>query len=188
MFICSPHFHVRGTTFRCSAMLFTHTITSAPTTMHLMHMTRRSASADVFVLYSYGILLNEIFTRAVPYIETNISDQLAIIKKVLSDNIRPRISPNCPKPVSDLIRRCWDKNPAARPEFREVDLSPSLWCTKACTHLCWCSSSCMHRSTTIISMTYPYMMDAKVHHTFAMLGHLKCFFLHIQRTETQHRI
>jgi len=73
-------------------------------------------SVDV---YSYGILLYEIFHCSCPYAELGL-DQMAIGRKVLQHNIRPNLTRVCPPAVQAVIKKCWDKNPAARPTFKQI--------------------------------------------------------------------
>ncbi|EKX44625.1 hypothetical protein GUITHDRAFT_71999 [Guillardia theta CCMP2712] len=73
-------------------------------------------TVDVF---SYAILLWELFHCSTPYMETRL-DQMGICKNVFHRHIRPPISPSCPPGISALIQRCWDNNPSARPTFSQV--------------------------------------------------------------------
>jgi len=72
-------------------------------------------------VYSYGILLHEIFYCTCPYMETGL-DQMSLGRRVLQQNIRPDLRRrSCPSQVQDVIKKCWDKNPAARPSFKQVN-------------------------------------------------------------------
>jgi Ca2+-binding EF-hand superfamily protein len=70
-------------------------------------------------VYSYGILLWEIFHCNIPYAETGM-DQMQIADAVLNSNIRPSVSRSCPQPVQGIIMQCWAKSPDQRPSFSEV--------------------------------------------------------------------
>eukprot|EP00290_Baffinella_frigidus_P029703 CAMPEP_0180233240 /NCGR_PEP_ID=MMETSP0987-20121128/27965_1 /TAXON_ID=697907 /ORGANISM="non described non described, Strain CCMP2293" /LENGTH=702 /DNA_ID=CAMNT_0022199035 /DNA_START=35 /DNA_END=2143 /DNA_ORIENTATION=- len=70
-------------------------------------------------VYSYGILLYEIFYCCCPYMETGL-DQMTLGRKVLQQNIRPPLGRACPPAVQAVIAKCWDRNPAARPTFNQV--------------------------------------------------------------------
>jgi tRNA A-37 threonylcarbamoyl transferase component Bud32 len=86
-------------------------------------------SADI---YSYGMLLWEIFTQQRPY--TAWKDKKQIEKDVLAGQ-REKIPDIVVPPLADLIRRCWQPDPQKRPAlseivkilkdyFSEVNLSP----------------------------------------------------------------
>ena len=73
-----------------------------------------SFSADV---YSYGIMLWEVFARAKPYADlTPIQAAYGVAKK----NLRPTIPESVSPAMSHLMTRCWAKNPAQRPTFAEI--------------------------------------------------------------------
>jgi serine/threonine protein kinase len=64
--------------------------------------------------YSFGIIMNEIVSRQVPYEGMNAA-QISIA--VLNKGIRPPIPANCPSQFSALIQSCWDQDPENRPPF-----------------------------------------------------------------------
>mmetsp|Transcript_53909 Transcript_53909/g.109921 ORF Transcript_53909/g.109921 Transcript_53909/m.109921 type:complete len:705 (-) Transcript_53909:236-2350(-) len=71
-------------------------------------------------IFSYGVLLWEIFHCTCPYADTGL-DQMLIAKKVLKDDIRPSLSPRVAPDVRNLICHCWDKSPQKRPQtFTQV--------------------------------------------------------------------
>jgi len=70
--------------------------------------------ADVF---SYAIVLWELLTRQCPFAElTPIQTAMG----VLNHGLRPPMPDWPPARFQALVRRCWDTNPAARPDFLEV--------------------------------------------------------------------
>jgi len=71
-------------------------------------------------VYSFGILLWEVFHCRTPYAETRL-DQMGICRHVYGKNIRPKFSSSCPQPVQSLCVKCWDKDPNLRPSFDDVD-------------------------------------------------------------------
>jgi len=70
-------------------------------------------------MYSYGVLLWELFHCTTPYVETRL-DQMGICKSVYRSNIRPKFGRSCPPSVQGLVGKCWDKHPSARPAFKEI--------------------------------------------------------------------
>ena len=72
-----------------------------------------NSSSDV---YSYGILLWEIYTSTIPF-DVGIKK---IMELVGQDNLRPEITEGFNKELSYLIRECWDINPNTRPSFKSI--------------------------------------------------------------------
>ena len=71
-------------------------------------------------IYSYGVLVWEIFTARVPYAETGL-DQMQIASQVLKNGIRPRMSSRTPAKTAEFIKMLWQRDPAKRLQsFKEV--------------------------------------------------------------------
>mmetsp|Transcript_2202 Transcript_2202/g.5081 ORF Transcript_2202/g.5081 Transcript_2202/m.5081 type:complete len:470 (+) Transcript_2202:1198-2607(+) len=70
-------------------------------------------------VYSYGILLWELFHCQTPYAETRL-DQMGICKHVYNNNIRPKMGRSCPPSIQQIAIACWDKKPTMRPTFKAV--------------------------------------------------------------------
>ncbi|GAB2251634.1 hypothetical protein Droror1_Dr00004481 [Drosera rotundifolia] len=68
-------------------------------------------------VYSFGIVLWEILTALIPFADLT-PEQAAFA--VCQKNARPPLPPNCPRTLSDLIKRCWAANPERRPHFDEI--------------------------------------------------------------------
>mmetsp|Transcript_16270 Transcript_16270/g.63424 ORF Transcript_16270/g.63424 Transcript_16270/m.63424 type:complete len:579 (+) Transcript_16270:111-1847(+) len=71
--------------------------------------------ADV---YSFGIVLWEILTRAEPFQEFETFEQFR--HAVCLEHARPQIPENCPSRLRTLIECCWLPNPERRPSFPEI--------------------------------------------------------------------
>ena len=73
-------------------------------------------------IYSYAILLWEIFHSSVPYMETRL-DQTTIAQMVADTrhNFRPKINPGvCPEQIQAILLHCWHNDPTARPSFPKI--------------------------------------------------------------------
>ncbi|XP_062519182.1 probable serine/threonine-protein kinase drkC [Corticium candelabrum] len=68
-------------------------------------------------VYSFGIVLWEIWTRQLPY------DQYRFVHQVTDAvvaNERPVIPQDCPQPLAVIIKDCWSPRPSHRPSFGQV--------------------------------------------------------------------
>mmetsp|Transcript_27571 Transcript_27571/g.67051 ORF Transcript_27571/g.67051 Transcript_27571/m.67051 type:complete len:782 (-) Transcript_27571:253-2598(-) len=70
-------------------------------------------------VYSYGIVLWELYTRKIPYKSLGIPAKY-LVKKVAVEFLRPRIPSHCPQLYSDLMQQCWTTNPKQRPSFSQI--------------------------------------------------------------------
>jgi len=70
-------------------------------------------------VYSYGIVLWELYTRKIPYKLLGIPAKY-LVKKVAVDFLRPKIPSSCPEIYAKLMQTCWQQNPTHRPTFKDV--------------------------------------------------------------------
>lgn len=70
-------------------------------------------------VYSFGIIMWELLTRAEPY--SDLDSHVAVAVGVAFRGLRPPVAADCGHPeYVALMRRCWDKDPDVRPNFTEV--------------------------------------------------------------------
>lgn len=68
-------------------------------------------------VYSWGIILWEVLSRRKPFNESG--NAFRILWEVHQGSRPPRIQ-NCPRPVEEIMTRCWDKDPNLRPSMDYV--------------------------------------------------------------------
>lgn len=73
-------------------------------------------------LFSFGAVLWELYTR-LPIFKG--MPQIEVYKSVV-DGIMPPVDESCDPRFKELMRQCWDTNPAKRPAFKEVIESLSV--------------------------------------------------------------
>lgn len=68
-------------------------------------------------VYSFGIVLWELITGMLPFQNmTAVQAAFAVVNK----GVRPIIPHDCHPALSEIMTRCWDANPDARPPFAEI--------------------------------------------------------------------
>ena len=84
----------------------------------VLNMEKYTEKADV---YSFGIVLWELFTGRHPYDEKEYRDlnHVVLIDRIANHNIRPSIEGLEPS-IQQLIKECWCPNPVLRPSFPEA--------------------------------------------------------------------
>ncbi|RIA97400.1 kinase-like domain-containing protein, partial [Glomus cerebriforme] len=70
-------------------------------------------------IYSFGIIINEVFTGKRPFYNM-FDDELKIIIDICKNNLRPKIYENTPKSLIDLLNKCWNAEPSNRPTTDEI--------------------------------------------------------------------
>jgi len=72
-------------------------------------------------VYAFGIILNEMFSRRVPYADDRYGADLPnLLPLIVNSGRRPSIPARCPTDMKNLMVRCWDANPDNRPTFTVV--------------------------------------------------------------------
>ena len=69
-------------------------------------------------LYSFGVILWEIYTRSEPYKE--FKDYSVFKDHICNQNYREKIPNDCPPRLADLMSKCWHADPSKRPDFAQV--------------------------------------------------------------------
>lgn len=72
-------------------------------------------------VYSFGMVLFEVYSRQDPYEGENIREVLRLIADPVI-NKRPRVPKSCPPKIQTLMSECLDADPEKRPTFEELDL------------------------------------------------------------------
>ncbi|KAJ7527007.1 hypothetical protein O6H91_16G031700 [Diphasiastrum complanatum] len=68
-------------------------------------------------VYSFGIVLWELYTGLIPFEEMSaVQAAYAVVNKCA----RPEIPPDCPRVLSEMMKQCWSSNPDKRPDFWEI--------------------------------------------------------------------
>ena len=65
-------------------------------------------------LFSYGMILFELFAHEIPY--AGLHDKIQLLLKVTGGE-RPPIPPTLPENLHDLLKSSWEENPHLRPTF-----------------------------------------------------------------------
>jgi len=78
-------------------------------------------------IYSFGIIMNEFMSEAMPYHDIPHDHTLAVR---ICNGFRPIISEDTPKLIADLIVKCWDANPENRPSTKELAKILDKWLKK----------------------------------------------------------
>ena len=97
----------------------TMTCTGTPIYMapEVLEKNKSSEKADV---YSFGIVMMELFTSKVPYTESPYdSMSSALLTYRILEGARPNIDGIHPQ-LQELISQCWDTDPANRPTFPTI--------------------------------------------------------------------
>jgi len=80
------------------------------------------------MFFSFSIVLWELCTRAyyseyrTPYYSDNkaLKYDAAVVIQVAKKGLRPIINSQTPKPLSNLIQKCWGPDPSKRPDMGQI--------------------------------------------------------------------
>ncbi|XP_065845603.1 dual specificity protein kinase shkA-like [Oscarella lobularis] len=77
------------------------------------------ASVDI---YSFGIVMWEIFSRRKPYDDRRLPQHLnSLVELICEKGMRPTVtSSEWPREIIELMRMCWQREPTLRPTFRNI--------------------------------------------------------------------
>ena len=67
---------------------------------------RDNSLSPSYNIYSYGIVLWELWTTEVPFEDTK--ELVHLIWRIYNNNDRPPIPDDCQKRISDLLVMCWE--------------------------------------------------------------------------------
>lgn len=72
-------------------------------------------------MYSFGVILFEIYSREIPYKGENPISVLAEIYDTRR-NKRPKVPAACPPRMVSLMKKCWATDPSARPHAKDLHM------------------------------------------------------------------
>ena len=82
---------------------------------------KRQAVSRKLDLYGFAIMLWEMYTSRLPWSDCNLEQMTT---RVAVQNERPVLPKDMPREYSEIINRCWQRDPQLRPDF--VDILPVL--------------------------------------------------------------
>ncbi|ORY20339.1 kinase-like protein [Rhizoclosmatium globosum] len=87
---------------------------------------RGYTAAPQYDVYSYGMVMYEVWTCQRPFAEHDMRYPQTVIDMVMSGK-RPRRTPDIPDQVWNLIERCWAHDPKQRPTFDTIYYEIHSW-------------------------------------------------------------
>jgi serine/threonine protein kinase len=75
-------------------------------------------------MYSFGVLLYEIFSRKIPYEDDDHLGATEILKQIADPLVskRPTVPKKCPTEFKEIMTACWRDDPLQRPTAEEIDI------------------------------------------------------------------
>lgn len=90
----------------------------APEVLRAHYKCKLTQECDVF---SFAILLQEIYTQEEPYSEyLGTSSTKEILHAICSSNLRPKIQLDIPVSIRQIMEIAWTDNPVSRPSFNQI--------------------------------------------------------------------
>lgn len=120
--------------FGISALKVSRTMTATGTPVYMapeiIQRKRYTEKADV---YSFGVLLNELYTETIPYTNTEYGRMSfdKVMYAVAHRGLRPYIDPSTPEGLQKLIKECFDADPSKRPTFYDIVPRLEALCNEA---------------------------------------------------------
>ncbi|CFW92770.1 putative Non-specific protein-tyrosine kinase [endosymbiont DhMRE of Dentiscutata heterogama] len=78
-------------------------------------------------IYSFGMVGYELFTGKPPYDSNLLTRSMTRLSLEICRGLRPQFKIKIPQLLEDLIKHCWDANPAKRPIASELERTLSDW-------------------------------------------------------------
>jgi serine/threonine protein kinase len=85
---------------------------------YLLRKVSYNPSCDI---YSFGMIMYEIYSRKTPYEGEN---PRKILRKICDPRVnhRPTIPANCPDKMREIMKKCWNGKAAIRPAAEDLDM------------------------------------------------------------------
>jgi serine/threonine protein kinase len=98
----------------------------APATDHPSSTTMRPQITNKADVFSFAMVIWQVLTRKLPYADDHDGGDHqrnlhGVIEAILA-NRRPSIPSDCPPDLAALIKKCWHRNPAKRPDMTAVSM------------------------------------------------------------------
>ncbi|KAK7492270.1 hypothetical protein BaRGS_00016567 [Batillaria attramentaria] len=84
----------------------------------LMHKSLPTMASDV---YSFAIVMQEIFSRDIPYSEQSLfQSPRDALEQVVCASLRPSFTPDTPLEAREIMQQAWEMDPVGRPSFHQI--------------------------------------------------------------------
>jgi serine/threonine protein kinase len=103
-------------------LVYSVSATSTWTAPEILRDNLATRKSDV---YSYGLVLWEIVTQQLPYMEM---EWMAHLERSIIEGYRPKIPESVMPEFAELIQSCWHTSPEQRPFFDEIIVKLRLMC------------------------------------------------------------
>ncbi len=97
------------------------TITSATETASYPWMApellKHNVLSPTYDIFAFGVVVWELWTTDIPF---ENCEAVNIMYRICQENERPPIPPDCPKPIANLMKWCWETDWKKRPSMEEA--------------------------------------------------------------------